>query len=272
MGDAPLQKWRDAKEKYNVSFVGAKKFERELYINELEEKGTSVNSFGKGWENGFVNFDEMLDIFRNSKINLNFTQTQGNKIGWKGRIFEVCLAGGFLLTEYMPGLEKYFKIGKEIVCFGNKEDLCRKIDYYLSHDKERRAIARAGWKKAINNYTSYHVLLNMFGDIEWDITKNKKLIAPPKIELTKAMRRKFSDNYFRWAVALSMENYRDLWRDCLSQALKYNPHNIAAICYAVIGFLPPLFRRRLRPFCDLYVKLGKELNLRLLAMHLISQA
>ena len=35
----------------------------------------------------------------------------------KGRNFEIPGCGGFLLTDYVPGLERYFQIGEEIVCY-----------------------------------------------------------------------------------------------------------------------------------------------------------
>ncbi len=138
--------WSNIEEKYDVSFVGSlqSKPSREQYINELKNRNISVHLFGEGggW---YVSFGEMVDIFGASKINLNFAGVTGsNRLAIKGRITEVCLAGGFLLMEYVSGIENYFEIDREIVCFHNTEELIDKVIYYLNHDEERRAIAQAG--------------------------------------------------------------------------------------------------------------------------------
>jgi len=77
--------------------------DREQYINELKKRNIPIHVFGKEWACAKrVPFEEMIDIFASSKIDLNFSSTQKQI---KGRIFEVCLAGGFLLTEYAPGTQ-----------------------------------------------------------------------------------------------------------------------------------------------------------------------
>jgi len=234
--------WTSIVEKYNVSFVGAKKFDREQYINRVKEKEIPINLFGRGWGN-YVSFEEMIDIFKTSKINLNFSKTNYDKMGWKGRVFQICLAGGFLLTEYCPGIEKYFKINKEIVCFHNAEEMIDKITYYLNHKEERQTIAKAGWKRAINEYTPFHMMFRIFKNIEEDMKKNKKnnFCSQDQI-LTSMMYKKFSNYYLNWAIALSLENYKDLWKDALSLSISYNLFNIKAWCYYLIGFSPSFVR------------------------------
>lgn len=61
--------------KYDVSFIGGKNSNRSWFINELRANGIKVNAFGNGWENGFVTLDEMKRIFRESKINLNLSNS-----------------------------------------------------------------------------------------------------------------------------------------------------------------------------------------------------
>lgn len=65
------------------------------------------------------------------------------------RVFDVPATGAFLLTDYSPELEEHYRIGEEIVCFGNVEELKEKARYYLAHDAEREAIARNGYEKAL---------------------------------------------------------------------------------------------------------------------------
>jgi spore maturation protein CgeB len=46
-------------------------------------------------------------------------------------------------------LEDFYKIGEEIVCFTEIEELREKALYFLEHEDEREAIARRGFEKAL---------------------------------------------------------------------------------------------------------------------------
>jgi spore maturation protein CgeB len=58
-----------------------------------------------------------------------------------------------LLTNYTPGLEKLFDIGKEIVVYDSLEDLNKKVRYYLENENERNQITEAGYLRAKNEHT-----------------------------------------------------------------------------------------------------------------------
>ncbi len=231
--------WSNIKEKYDVSFVGSiLKPLRKHYISELRKRNVPVHLFGSAWDR-YVPFEEMIDIFGASKINLNFSRaSRGDRMGIKGRVTGVCLAGGFLLTEYVPGIENYFEIDKEIVCFENTDEMIDKITYYLNHDEERRAIAQAGWKRATSEYTPFHMLSGVFNKIERDIVIRGKPSHPQKSSMPKQMRKRFSTYYSNWARAFSLGNYRSLCKDAFALSISYNPFNIWAWCYYIASFLP----------------------------------
>ncbi len=232
--------WSNITGKYEVSFVGnIGRPLRKQYISELREKKIPVHVFGEGWVAGFIPLEEMLDVFVTSKINLNFTRVgYGNRLTIKGRATEVCLAGGFLLTEYVPGIENYFEIDKEIVCFENAEEMIDKISYYLSHDEERRAIAQAGWKRATSEYTPLHMLSRVFDEIEKDIAVRGKPSHPQELKMPRLVRQGFSAYYSSWVKAFSLENYQDLCRDAFRLSISYNRFDIWAWCYYLASFLP----------------------------------
>ena len=258
--------WSNIEERYDVSFVGRKsKPLREHYINELKNKNIPVHVFGRGWGGGYVPTEDMMDIFKTSKINLNFSRL-GSRMALKGRIVEVCLAGGFLLTEYVPGIENYFEIDKEIVCFKNAEELVGKVTYYLSHDEERRAIAQAGWKRATEEYTPFHMYSRVFGELEKDIATGDKGSHPQQLKMPIWVRNSPSQYYFQWGRAFLEEDYEGLWKDTLALSLSYNPFNIAAWYYYVVGFSPSFMRPLLfklylpfRALGKLYMKLRLQL-------------
>jgi spore maturation protein CgeB len=235
-GEPTLSSWSDAKYKYEVSFVGTLRADREEYLAFLHEKNVQTSFFGMSFGN-FVTYPEMSDIFHTSKVNLNFSRTYARmKFGLKGRIFQVCLAGGFLLTEYLPGLEKYFEIGKEIDCFRDKEEMVEKIRYYLGHDAERQAIARAGWERACSQHAASHVIAKAFAEIEQakpvSQTRNQTELAMPE-----AVQKRVAKYYGLVGIAFLRENYRGLWQDAFRLSMSYHSSTRVRL-YASIGSLP----------------------------------
>lgn len=59
--------------KYDVSFVGLPHGERPAVIQALRDAGINVECFGLGWPGGRVTQERMIEIFNQSRINLNFT-------------------------------------------------------------------------------------------------------------------------------------------------------------------------------------------------------
>lgn len=240
---APTERdWTKIEEKYDVSFVGWKsKSLREHYINEIRKSGISLSLFGRGWETGYVPYEKMIEIFQMSKINLNFSGT-GDRKGLKARVSLVCLSGGFLLTEYVPGIEEYFELDKEIVCFKDAQEMIDKITYYLAHDEERRAVARAGWERANREYTPFHMLTRVFDKVEADLAAGGGRAHLPAKKMPLSVRLGPSQYYFQWGRAFLEEGYERLWRDALELSLAYNPYYIAARYYDFAGRLPAFLR------------------------------
>ena len=167
--------------KYDISFIGAKNPAREWITEYLKKKGFFVECFGAGWNNGRVEYEDIKHIFLHSKINLNLSNSVPSDLSFllhspkslidfvinkkrieqiKARNFEIPCSGGFQLTGYVPGLEDYFDIGKEIAIYTNKNDLAMQINYYLHNEDERRTITKLSYKKA-ENYTYKYRLTNV---------------------------------------------------------------------------------------------------------------
>src|SRR5256714_9502716 len=101
----------------------------------------------------------MIKMYSRARINLGFS-TCGETHRGSERIlqvrlrdFEVPMSGGFYMVEYMEELQEFYEIGKEIVCYSDREDLAEKIIYYLSHEPEREAIRRAGQQRCLRDHT-----------------------------------------------------------------------------------------------------------------------
>lgn len=75
--------------------------------------------------------------------------------GVNKRTFEVAGCGAFQLAD-SPGISEFFKEGSEIITFTTKDDLKEKVDYFLSHEKERKTIAALAQKRAYEEHTYAH--------------------------------------------------------------------------------------------------------------------
>jgi spore maturation protein CgeB len=169
--------------KYDVSFIGGTNPVRRWFVKQLNNAGINVQCFGQGWPNGKVSDQEMENIFRESKINLNLSNSVSYDARYllsnlrnilttlrspknveqiKARHFEIPVAGGFELSYYIPGIENVFEVGKEIVCYSSIEDCIQLIQYYLAHDQERYAIAKKGYQRAISSHTYDHRIKEIF--------------------------------------------------------------------------------------------------------------
>lgn len=105
---------------------------------------------------GAVDYYDMAPyVFKNAKINLNIT-LRSIKSGIPLRAFDILGAGGFLLTNYQADFADCYVPGEDFIYYESKEDLLEKIDYYLSHEDERAAIAQNGFQKTAACHTYRH--------------------------------------------------------------------------------------------------------------------
>ena len=211
---------------YDVSFVGSKYVaDRELMVNKLDKAGVNISAFGRGWEDGYLSNDEMVSVFCNSKINLCFTKSySGPSKQMKGKIFDIVLCGGFLLCEYVEGIEDYFEIGKEIDCFNDHEEALEKIDYYLLNHEERKRIALAGKLHAEHDLVQHKLFERAFIEIERDIESNVGRIikSTSTLQMPGDIRLAHAKYHLRWANVLKSAGFnKKRWQDEYIIARKY---------------------------------------------------
>lgn len=97
-------------------------------------------------------YSEMPYVFANSKINLNIT-LRSIQSGIPLRAMDIMGAGGFLLTNFQADFLDYFIPNEDFVYYESEDDLVDKINYYLSHEKERAEIAHNGHEKVRANHS-----------------------------------------------------------------------------------------------------------------------
>ena len=160
--------------KHDVSFVGAWHPYRQWLIQRLRNAGVTVQAVGYRWPGGIVSHEEMVELFNQSRINLNMS----NSASWdaryllssprallnrirspksveqlKARHFEINGSGGFQLSYYVEGLERHYEIGTEIGVYLDPDDLIQKVKLYLADEALREGIAEAGHARTIKDHT-----------------------------------------------------------------------------------------------------------------------
>ena len=160
-----IYKPHDVPTEFDVTFVGQAYGDRPACIRHLLNQGLDVRVWGPGWQNGNPRFagplsdGELVRMFSRSRINLGFSKCGQTHLTDEPirqvrlRDFEVPMSGGFYMIEYMPELDDFFEIDREIVCYTDSQDLADKARYFLEHDDEREAIRRAGYERCRRDHT-----------------------------------------------------------------------------------------------------------------------
>jgi len=127
---------------YDICFIGH--INSQHRIDHLDRAFKEFPNFFYGQRS----FEEAAEKFADSKICLNVALNDDVNM----RCFEVTGSGGFLLTNRIPSLEELFIDGKEIVMYDSMDDMVEKAKYYLAHDDEREAIAKAGYERSMKDH------------------------------------------------------------------------------------------------------------------------
>ena len=150
---------------HDVVFVGAMEEDRLNHLIYLAQNGIKVHVYGWVKEvknelhpnlivhNKFLFEEEFSAALGCSKIALNFLR-KINRDLQTSRSIEIPAVKGFMLAERTDEHMQLFEEGKEAEFFSSKEELLEKVNYYLQHDQERLAIAKAGYERCFkDNYT-----------------------------------------------------------------------------------------------------------------------
>jgi hypothetical protein len=98
---------------------------------------------------------DLASLYFHSKINLNVFHEQCTD-STNSRVYDVLAAGGFLLSEASPSLEREFKVGQHLQTFSSPDEAREKVAYFLEHHDEREAIAREGQRHVLAHHTFAH--------------------------------------------------------------------------------------------------------------------
>ena len=103
-----------------------------------------------GWIRS-IGFDEFIPLYHRTKIGINVHNRGDYTVGGY-RMFELPANGVMQICDGGEFLETFFDVGTEVVGYRSADDLIDKIRYYLIHEEERLAIARAGYRRVMQDH------------------------------------------------------------------------------------------------------------------------
>jgi len=135
----------------DISLLCEKKYNlnRISRLNKYHQAFPQGKYYGEGWNTGFLKEEDKIPLYLNTKIGPNFHNSTG-PINY--RVYTLPANGVMQICDNKSHLGEIFELDKEVVGFDTVEEAIELTKYYLHHEEERKAIALAGWKRAIKDY------------------------------------------------------------------------------------------------------------------------
>ena len=156
-----------------VAFIGRPWQENRIKLLQAINQKYDLKTWGAHWrEYGLtclktrVYPKEYAKICYATKIILGCDQSFELEGYFSNRTWITLGCGGFLLTNYNPGLEKIFTKGEHLEWYHNQEECLALIDYYLKHEDRRKQVAQNGYQFAHTHRTYDKVIDEIISHIE----------------------------------------------------------------------------------------------------------
>lgn len=189
--NSSIYKKVDLSIKYDVTFVGGYSPYRKWILSLLRKDNLKVNVFGRGWGGNikWVRQEEMVEIFNQSRVNLNLSNAAYFDLPFifysmrspkaikkllllkkkieqiKGRHYEINGCGGFQFSYFVSGLNLAFKIDEEIAVYDDARNISDQIKLFLNDDELRSNIAGNGYQRARKDHTAQGYIKNLIDKI-----------------------------------------------------------------------------------------------------------
>ena len=109
---------------------------------------------------------ELYHIYGQSKIVINRHSAASENYANNMRLYEATGMGAMLITDLKDNLNELFNLGVEIESYKNSSELIEKEKYYLSHNKEREKIAKAGQKRTLKEHNYEKIVTNILNYVK----------------------------------------------------------------------------------------------------------
>ena len=138
----------------------------EYVIQPFIDRGKNLEVYGFDWENpkhrfniphkydkGYLAHEESVIAYSSARIVLGVHSITNSRTMQSMRTFEVLGCGGFFLTQRTRAIENMFENHRHLVWSSSYAETVDLMEYYLSHESERKKIAEAGQELVYENHT-----------------------------------------------------------------------------------------------------------------------
>jgi len=101
---------------------------------------------------GFRTYRELPGVYRAAQVNINQHNSPRAHGYLNQRDTAITGSGGFMLSDYVEGMEEEFDIGTEIDTWETVDELRDKASWWLAHDDQRQAAGRAAQRRVMERY------------------------------------------------------------------------------------------------------------------------
>ena len=143
-----------------IGFIGSYEEEREEYIAYLVQHDINVQITGDGWPNGkywhilksnytgpSVYGEKYVQAINRMDIALHFLR-KANRDQQDSRTFEIPACNVFMLADRSPLHQQLFEEGKEVDFFTTKEELLKKVNFYIQNKELRLKMASLAYSRS----------------------------------------------------------------------------------------------------------------------------
>lgn len=176
---------------YDVVFLGAKLPHKRWFNEEVLaplRRRFNVGLFGAGWTwrdntlravskgarllhcrqlarwsdsfRVYISDEDEASLYASAKISLNFHERAPDNSQWhhivNQRTFKIAACGGFQIVDPVLALPKYFSSDEIVTAGFNAREWIDKVDYYLTHEDERKAIQQRATRRALDEHMAQH--------------------------------------------------------------------------------------------------------------------
>ena len=170
--EVPPMEWE--RFKCDIGFIANYYPERGKLVKQMQ--GLNVAVWGSGWRrapefNVFpsgtlrgkrLSGPDVATVYNAAYICPNVHHSQSRAGGLNMRTYEIPAAGGFEMTDYIPGMEDQFEIGSEMIVYRSPEHFRELVEFYLKHPEERGEIVRRGRERVMRDHTYEQRMKSVF--------------------------------------------------------------------------------------------------------------
>lgn len=149
-----------------VAFIGRPWKENRIKLLQAINEKYQLKTWGGRWRDHNLSClkssiypDEYAKICYAAKIILGCDPSFELEGYFSNRTWITLGCGGFLLTNYTPGLEKIFIKGEHLEWYHSQEECFELIEYYLQNEAQRKQIAQNGYQFA-HTYRTYDKVID----------------------------------------------------------------------------------------------------------------